>query len=313
MGVTRSPSPPALRLALVGLVLLAALGLAVPWLAQRGQSEMSVEIARRLESAPATLVLGSSVAQMGIDVEHLPGSASLAFPGTQPAHWLAIWRHHVLPSGHRPARLVLYAPLSSLGNGELVEEAERSAFVSLLPWSDRELEELALGAPIGAADRFHRYRRALRDGLLSTITEAPTAFGVDLPEQAPTAPNAAAQGQVQMPRTVPVHQGLVARLIDEASAAGTRVTVVVPVVTGAAAFGDRRDSGEQDLVVGWLLDEPVDLIDLSCLPVPAGEFLTHHHLRERGREQVTEALAQRIAALGPAAAETAGTYTRCRP
>jgi len=314
--VTRPTSTTAvLRAALLTLGLLVLLGLGLPWLSERGRSETSAEIAARLQSPASTIVLGSSVAQMGIAIERLPDSLSLAFPGTQPAHWLAIWRHHVVARGHRPARLVLYAPLASLGNGELVEEAERSELLSILP-RDPQLEELALGAPVGLGDRFHRYRRSLRDGLLSVITEAPTLLGTPMPEQAPSAPNPSAPNlsapnlsaphRVEMPRTMPIQTSLTALLIDEATAAGTRVVLVVPVVKDGPV-----EDREQQQLMGWALNEPVDLIDLSCLPVPEGEFYTHHHLRERGREQVTDALATVLAGLPPGPAEAPGTYHRC--
>lgn len=307
--MTRPQPTAAARAALLTLGLLALLALALPWLAERGGSETSVEIATRLQSPATTIVLGSSVAQMGIAIELLPDSLSLAFPGTQPAHWLAIWRHHVLAEGHRPARLILYAPLSSLTNGQLVDESERSELVSLLPWSDPPLEELALGAPIGRLDRFHRLRRALRDGLLSAITEAPGWFGLAMPEQAPAGPNQPAQGlphRVEMPKQMVPQSSLTATLIEEASAAGTRVTVVVPVVRGGMS-----DDRAQQYVLGWLLSEPVDLIDLSCLPIPDSEFYTPHHLRERGREQVTGLLAGLLGDLPQVPSDASGSYTQC--
>jgi len=310
------PPPPArsvpkAAIVVVGLALVVAVVVAT-----FGRGETSAEIGARLRTPASTVVLGSSVAQLAIDVEKLPGTVSLAFPATQPAHWLAIVRHHVLGKGHRPARLLLYVPLAGFVNGQLVEESERSALVSLLPWSDPPLETLALGAPIGTADRFHRYRRAVRDGLLAAITDAPALFGVAMPEQAPTAPNAPGgnrPGHIETPRPMPIEQSLTSLLLDEATAAGVRVVVVVPVVNPAAVNEHAQDAQTERAVLAWLRTRPVDVIDLSCLPVPPGEFHTSHHLRERGRPQLTAALATRLDALPAGAADAPGTYTSCQP
>lgn len=312
---------PALTLALSVFALGVGLALLLPWLAARGARPAALELRDRLSGPPVeTLVLGSSVAQMGVEAARLPQGLSLASPGTHPAHWLAVWRHHVRPSGQRPRWVVFYAPLESFHNGELRLPAERGALLDLLPaGGDPELERRALGAPVGRMDRLRRWRAQVREGLLGLLTELPAGLGLPGERQAPQGPNQreGAAGLVAepnranelTPRSEPLPGGLFDLLLQEIVTDGGRPVVVVPVVRGGL-----RDPAGQQAVAAWLFGQAVDLVDLSCLQLAEAEFFTPHHLREQGRRQVSLALADALAMAAevPADAPARLLPTGCR-
>ena len=132
-------------------VLVATLCLALAGLVGRTWSADAVQV--DIPAATEVVVLGSSIAMASLPAEAL--AEGLSIPGasvlhlgeraSQPAHWLALLRHHVRSAGVRPAAVVVVTPLEVLPRERLRSDADAARLLALLRRPDSELWSLAVG------------------------------------------------------------------------------------------------------------------------------------------------------------------------
>ncbi len=276
------------------------------------QVAATVEVGPELEGVEV-LVLGNSVGAAAVDAQQLQAvtgltTVSLAEPGTQPAHWLAVLRHRVRLAGHHPREVVVYAPLHVLPHGTLVDPKEQALLLSLLVEPDRSLLDAALGpARRSRAERLRRGRVAAREGLVAWIGLAPPRLLVG-PERVERALAAAPAVPLQVadrpasvpgdrrrgtpahvePASVPYGESFLPALLDETARLGARLWIVAPAV---------RPSGRPEPLcahppeVQALLDrlegDGAHLLDLTWAPLEEEDFRSLQHPLARGRVAVT--------------------------
>jgi len=309
---------------LVPLLILSGGAGGLYWLGQFGAGPPTPHFVEALsgEGPVALAVLGNSVARASVDAEALgealalPGrSVSLATQGSQPAHWLAALTHRLFPAGHRPAAVVIYAPLQVLLHGELVAERDRALLIDLLTRPDPALVEAALGGA-DPGDAFGRGRQRARAALLRSVGRAPArliwgraaaddwAEGLSVTPNDPdarfrTVPGAPTPGEGRQlePAAAPLEESFLPAISAACRAQGARLVVVDPAVRPAERGGGCRVGDDERRLRAWLEASGADFLDIGRADIDPEPFTTRYHTLPAGRAQVSAALAAGLAAL----------------
>ena len=258
-----------------------------------------------LAGSPSHVVLGNSVAERSLDVNAL-GWTSGVVPGGQPAHWIAALDH--APDAEQ---LLLYAGHPSHDDVLLQDPDDVSLYRVLRVRADPDVDRAVPGGPWALANQ---RRAGVRDGIVDAVANAPAEllFGLATPEPVvrpamdrlfshqgpnlqadpsmPHTPDMVVTGDA-LPTAASLEQSLLPALVQRAQDQGATLTVVL---VPSRAAPDCQDPGLAPLRAWWMAQDVV-LIDASTWSLPQGSFDADFHASPRGRQLITERLADALA------------------
>lgn len=286
--------------------------------------------------APTVIVLGSSLANRGIDevamarAMGLPDDAivTLSLPHAASAHHLAVMQHRVFGAGHQPRWVVVADALRPMLTHELLQEpAGVARLAEQLDGSEAALAARVFGETDPWALRIGGWRaRAVavreavldgwRDGVVGAVfvprggRRAAAALvdgvndrlfaGVD-----PVVPDdAVARGPGWLGAT-PVtgdafrlrDHGLLGEMASLASAHGARLALARMPLPPSNAGTDHVEAALEREARAWLDELRVPYLDLRGLPLAESDFEDMRHLAPRGAALTSTALGEALRAV----------------
>lgn len=288
----------------------------------RTDGELPARISEQLAAAAPVdvVVLGNSVAASAIDgavvrdrmATRSLNAAVLAHNGTFAGHWFLELRDHVFGAGHRPRVVVFHANPSMFLIHMDVDAMSRQMYFELAGAHDPLVFERVYGSDPVAATRARVLdaRVQVRDALLDTVVHRAVATvhggsgaervraaasrllgygarGGGLFSVTPPTPPGRPQGQISPAL-------FVRELAELASANGARAVFVLAPQSSAAACA----SGPLSPLHGEVASIGAELIDLSCMPLPANCFVDSFHVAPACARTTTEAFLDALARSG---------------